>query len=68
MSAFRRQVAEAVSLKMGASDKRQYLVNEKWEYNRSLVPDIMEPKTPEQSELLSKISKENIKTKKLWDK
>ena len=40
LSAFRRQVAEAVAIKMGAECDSHYLMNDKLEYNRCLIPDI----------------------------
>ena len=49
---------------MGAGDPSQYLLNEKIEYNRCLVPDIMELETPDQSQALLKVDEENIKIKK----
>ena len=72
LSAFRRQVSEAVAIKMGIGDKEFSLINEKMEYNRCLIPDLLQLETPEESEKLQRLDEESIKlrrnTKLLWER
>ena len=68
MSVFRRQVAEGVAIKMGAGDSKTYLMNEKMEYNRCLVPDLLELETPEQSEAQNKLDEKKHQSQEAFQK
>ena len=72
LSAFMRQVNEAVAMKMGIWDKEFGMTNEKMEYNRYLIPDLLQLETPEESDKLQKLDEESIKvgknTKLMWER
>ena len=65
LSAFRRQVAEAVPIKMNADCSSHFLMNDKLEYNRCLIPDILELETPEESQLVHRINEDTIRIRRL---
>ena len=64
-SAFRRQVGEAVAIKMSIADPKVLNLNSKLEYNRCLISDILDLDSPEKTQEEHKLDEKMIKLKKL---
>ena len=70
-SAFRRQVAEAVSIQLSINDRETINLNSKLEYNRCLIPDIMAEESQEETKREHKLDEDLLKLKqkgtKIWE-